>query len=169
MASVIVPNVDAPIAGPNGQTTRAWYAYFQGLRSAMGDAASQAAIDDILARLAELESDSPVDFQLLGPASVQVQGRVAGGFVQLLLMGDENSPGPTYYYGTDSAGAKGFFAVASAFEPGDGVTLTTDANTGVTTIEASGNGGVLPVVTGEVPPVLLYADDGSLIYAPASY
>lgn len=26
--------------------------------------------------------------------------------------------------------------------------------------------GVLPVVTGEVPPVLVYADDGSLIYSP---
>lgn len=31
------------------------------------------------------------------------------------------------------------------------------------------SGGVLPVVTGEVPPVLVYFDDGSLLYAPAEY
>lgn len=30
---------------------------------------------------------------------------------------------------------------------------------------AVGAGGVLPVVTGEVPPVLLYLDDGSLVYS----
>lgn len=30
----------------------------------------------------------------------------------------------------------------------------------------SGVGGVLPLVTGEVPPVLVYFDDGSLMYAP---
>lgn len=29
----------------------------------------------------------------------------------------------------------------------------------------SGTGGVLPVVTGEVPPVLVYLDDGSLVYS----
>ncbi len=171
MASVIVPNVDAPIAGPGGQTTRAWYAYFQSLRvAASGNATLQAAIDAILIRLESLENEAPVDFSIIGPQSVVVTGIPGNGFVQLTLAGDENSPGPTYYYGTDSTGEKGFFSVASAFAAGDGVTLTTDEDTGVTTIEATaGTGGVLPVVTGEVPPVLLYADDGSLIYAPASY
>lgn len=32
--------------------------------------------------------------------------------------------------------------------------------------QQSGVGGVLPVVTGEVPPVLVYLDDGSLVYSP---
>ena len=37
------------------------------------------------------------------------------------------------------------------------------------TISSTSSGGVLPVVTGEVPPVLVYFDDGSLLYAPAEY
>ena len=40
------------------------------------------------------------------------------------------------------------------------------------TLPGSGGGSgtaVLPMVTGEVPPVLVYFDDGSLLYAPASY
>ena len=36
-------------------------------------------------------------------------------------------------------------------------------------VSGGGGSGVLPLVTGEVPPVFVYADDGSLIYAPASY
>lgn len=36
-------------------------------------------------------------------------------------------------------------------------------------ISSTSSGGVLPVVTGEVPPVLVYFDDGSLLYAPAEY
>jgi hypothetical protein len=37
-------------------------------------------------------------------------------------------------------------------------------NRAVTAEDLPGAGGVLPVVTGEVPPVFVYADDGSLIY-----
>lgn len=32
-------------------------------------------------------------------------------------------------------------------------------------LAGAGGGGILPVVTGEVPPVLVYLDDGSLVYA----
>lgn len=34
----------------------------------------------------------------------------------------------------------------------------------VTAASGSGSGGILPVVTGEVPPVFVYLDDGSLVY-----
>lgn len=110
MASVIVPNVDAPIAGPGGQTTRAWYAYFQSLRvAASGNATLQAAIDAILLRLESLENEAPVDFSIIGPQSVVVTGIPGNGFVQLTLAGDENDPGPTYYYGTNADGERGWY------------------------------------------------------------
>ncbi len=31
-------------------------------------------------------------------------------------------------------------------------------------LRSIGGGGILPVVTGEVPPVFVYLDDGSLVY-----
>lgn len=37
--------------------------------------------------------------------------------------------------------------------------------TNVVEIPIAGGGGILPVVTGEVPPVLVYLEDGSLVYA----
>ena len=52
---------------------------------------------------------------------------------------------------------------------GSGITLTEDDLAEEIEISGAASGGVLPVVTGEVPPVLVYFDDGSLLYAPAEY
>lgn len=46
---------------------------------------------------------------------------------------------------------------------GDGITIA-DVGASVE-IASSVSGGILPVVTGEVPPVLVYLEDGSLVYA----
>ena len=52
---------------------------------------------------------------------------------------------------------------------GSGITLTEDDLAEEIEISGAASGGVLPVVTGEVPPVLVYFDDGSLLYVPAEY
>lgn len=53
-------------------------------------------------------------------------------------------------------------------QPADGDVLTwvEEQNQFVPLPPAATAGGVLPVVTGEVPPVLVYLDDGSLVYLP---
>lgn len=49
--------------------------------------------------------------------------------------------------------------------PQDGDTWVYDAGLGkFRPAPADSSGGILPVVTGEVPPVLVYLDDGSLVY-----
>ncbi len=117
MPSAIVPKIQEPIAGPGGFTSRAWYAYFESLRvAANGNAAIQKAIDSILARLAALEDDAEVDFQILGVGSVLVQGSVADGMVQLTLAGDENEPGSTFIYGTNADGEKGWHLLGDSLD-----------------------------------------------------
>lgn len=83
----------------------------------------------------------PNTTQIIGQQSVRVDGTLAGGFVFVLLEGDVTNPAETHYYGTNALGAKGWHAFPE------------------------NEGGVLPLVTGEVPPVLVYLDDGSLVYS----
>lgn len=49
---------------------------------------------------------------------------------------------------------------------GDVLTWSDAQNQYIPAAPATGAGGVLPVVTGEIPPVLVYLGDGSLVYLP---
>ena len=89
------------------------------------------------------QAATAAELDVVGLMSIQVVP-VGNNQYGLQLRGDIESPGNSYYYGTDAAGTKGWHALPDPVA-------------------------VLPLVTGEVPPVLVYADDGSLIYAPASY
>lgn len=99
----------------NGVFTREWYGFFRDLAQQPGLTSSQAAaIDEILRRLSALEGESSADADIVGTASVLVSGSLLGGLVQLALDGDESTPSPSTYYGTDDAGAKGFHALPEA-------------------------------------------------------
>lgn len=58
------------------------------------------------------------------------------------------------------------FDIGATPEDGDVWTWDAEQNQYVPQAPASVAGGVLPVVTGEVPPVLVYLEDGALVYAP---
>lgn len=64
------------------------------------------------------------------------------GDVMLALENDEATPDPSHYYGTNDAGERGFHPLP----------------------EPSAGGGILPMVNGETPPVLMYGGN-QLIYA----
>ena len=49
---------------------------------------------------------------------------------------------------------------------GDVLTWSDDQNQYIPEPPAAVAGGVLPVVTGDVPPILVYLEDGALVYAP---
>lgn len=49
---------------------------------------------------------------------------------------------------------------------GDVLTWSDDQNQYIPEPPAAAAGGVLPVVTGDVPPILVYLEDGALVYAP---
>lgn len=85
---------------------------------------------------------------------------------------------PHPQYNTDAEVASAIGTHSSATDPhGDRAFATTADSAHVSATDPhgdrayadsllSGIGGVLPLVTGEVPPVLVYFDDGSLMYAP---
>ena len=65
-------------------------------------------IADILDRLAALEADEDNPATITGPESVQVQGSLESGSVQLRLDGDQFNPLPSYMYSADGNRVKGW-------------------------------------------------------------
>lgn len=74
------------------------------------------------------------DYSIIGMGSVFSIGSLADKSVILQLVNDQDSPAPSYYYGTDDAGAKGWHAISDALEAAtDELTKAVDPDTGVTT------------------------------------
>lgn len=135
MQAPTLPRAQSSIADRAGSPTREWYAFFRALLSFYQESGSlPAEFSELEARVSVLENESGADFSISGLMSVSVQGTPQSGQVQIYLVGDTFTPGPTYYYGTDSAGNKTWAAIADAVEAEVGeLTKAVDGTTGVTT------------------------------------
>jgi hypothetical protein len=155
-ANPILPRAQSVISDGRGVTTKEWYDFFLSLLRFVGEEESQAAlIQDILNRLKALEDEEdPQDAIIQGLRSIQVNGTLENGLVQITLKGDAANPGNTYYYGTGPDGVRGFYPVADALVQGDGITLTVGSDgkitiahadtSSVADISASFTGGTVP-------------------------
>jgi len=104
----------------------------------------------------------PITSTVTGNNSVVTYGSLAQGLVLVTLDGDVDVPGPSQYYGSDITLTKGWYSISEAFASSSTITKSVDAD-GITSFTTVSQG-ILPVVTGEVPPVFVYIDDGSLVY-----
>lgn len=119
MADYTIPRANAPIAGQSAPTIQ-WYNFLRYLDTRTSSAAGdvQAEITTIAVKLGS--PDGTVDnIPTLGNvSSVQGKQSIASsgvGVVQLNLVNDADTVAPVYYYGTDSAGAKGWQLLFDAF------------------------------------------------------
>ena len=65
----------------------------------------------------DLSGYLPITTGVTGSMSVRSIGTLESGFVNFQLVNDSPAPGATYYYGTNEAGAKGFYpGVAVTYE-----------------------------------------------------
>lgn len=105
------------------------------------------------------------DFYISGAGSVTADGSAAGGGFVIGLDNDQDDPGPTKYYGTDSTGNRGFAALAEGLEAGSGIALTDSGYTMLPSVATpddlplTGNAGEAVRVTDEARGV--YAWDGA--------
>lgn len=154
----MIPNNTQPVIDGSGRATVPWRQWFNSLSEAQkGSATSadvQAQITELATKLgspdgtiAGIPADAEPDALILGQASIRHFGSLKDGRVFLQLEADENAPLPTYYYGTDSLGVKGWHPVAETITATANITLTVDPVTGVTTIDladlANAGGGTL--------------------------
>lgn len=133
-----IPKPASALVDRAGLPTREWYSFLQQLASQATSATLQAEIEALAARVLALEDSGQSVATILGLGSVLASGSLADGQVVLTLEGDSEAPGGSYYYGTGTDAAKGFFPLSDALAAGTNVTLDTDPDTGVTTINATG-------------------------------
>lgn len=115
--SRFIPTFNEPFLDGRGCITPIWRDY---LRSIPADAAL-AVIEQQLAalglRVTELEQQAGSTGNVVGRDSVTQYGVLSEGFVQLALVGDEPTPDPLRYYGTDADGERGYHELPSGGVP----------------------------------------------------
>lgn len=136
-ANPSIPRPDAGLLNPTwaGRPANEWYTFWQQLLQFVRENGGNATdIAELEARVAALEAEGATDAVIQGLYSVAVLGSLADGTVTLQLVGDTDTPGNTYYYGTGPTGVRGWSTIASAFTASQpGIELVTGAD-GVTDI-----------------------------------
>lgn len=114
-----IPKASEPFLDGGGRVARSWLVYLASLSRDAATAALQAQVDQLRADIAGI---SVPDMTLHADGSIDLDGTLAGGYVVIRLEGDEDSPGASYYYGTDAAGEKGWHALTASAIPYDNTT-----------------------------------------------
>lgn len=129
------PRFDQPVVDQGGRVTQAWANYFLRMASAQSSDDLRALYEALAARVAELEDGQSLNFSIFGANSVNVDGLVQpGGIVLISLLGDEDAPGNTMYYGTGPTGSKGWFSVSDSISVASGELSKSVGTDGVTTL-----------------------------------
>jgi len=148
MSDVTLPSAQAALVGQGGLAQRYFYRWLQATDDRIKDGAATGAgnveaIKEIAIKLGS--PDGSVDnippqgnsAIINGSGSIQVDGTLANGVVNLSLMYDTLYPGATTYYGSDSSGNRGWFPVSDALDGTSNVVLSTNTSTGVTSFDLS--------------------------------
>lgn len=145
---VAIPRPQAPIADRDGLTTREWYTYLLDLANSAGmTPAQREQLDALIARVQALEGGGGAG----GNVSVQGLGSIVTNGLDIVLVmldGDNDAPGASWYYGTGPDGVKGWYAIADALAVTTDLTRAVDPSTGVSTfgladLADSGTGALL--------------------------
>ena len=142
-----LPKPQANFLERTGYPTTEWYNWLKKLDSLFtaGDAGLQAQItqiayilgspDGTVANIPPFDQNYlPLDTIVRGAVSLTYSGTLAGGQVVLTLLNDQESPGNSYYYGTNELGVKGWWPVPQPVLESN--RITADGNFRVTTTSA---------------------------------
>lgn len=131
MSDATLPGVRAALVDPGGTTSRPFYTFFQS--QATNLSALSERVSAIEATPSGASNLSP-NANVVGSYSISVQGTLRTGIVRVLLEGDVEFAGATNYYGSDSTGAKGWYAVSDALADSGNIVKSVDAG-GVTSFD----------------------------------
>jgi hypothetical protein len=147
--TAVLPPARVAIAG-NAPPSREWYQYFQAATQVNLDVGTlRHDVDALTVRVTALEDAPPSsgDVKITGAGSIYVS---ATAVKVVSLESDAEDPGFTTYYGTDSTGAKGWYAVSDALASSGNIAKSIDA-AGVTSFDlvdlADSGTGTLQAVT----------------------
>lgn len=128
---VAIPRPQAAIADRAGLPTREWYTYLLDLANSAGMTSEQLQrFEQLVAAVEALQGQGGGRATIQGVGSIEVVGME---IMQIYLVGDNDAPGTSWYYGTGQDGVKGWYAIADALAVTSDLTKTVDAGTGVAT------------------------------------
>lgn len=157
----MMPRPTAPIAGAGGVPTREWLDYLRGLAGAGDLSGLNRAIAELQQQVAALQQSGTLG-EVIGINAVQSMGSLADGRVLIDLRELEDAGGGELVkFVRDQYGRVA--GTSSAEAPQDGKQYARKDG-GWQEVQQTDGGGVLPMVNGETPPVLMYGGN-QLIYA----
>lgn len=142
MSGATLPVAKAALVGPGGIAQSYFYSWLQATdyrikAGAANGSGNAEAIKEIAIKLGSpdgtVENIPPQGNSAIinGSGSIQVDGTLSNGVVNLSLMYDTLNPGVTAYYGSDSSGKRGWFAVSAALADSVTIDVVTDSGTGI--------------------------------------
>ncbi|ATS39243.1 MULTISPECIES: hypothetical protein [Xanthomonas] len=128
---VAIPRPQAAIADRAGLPTREWYTYLLDLANSAGMTPDQLQrFEELVAAVDALQGQEGGRATIQGVGSIETVGLE---IVQIYLVGDNDAPGASWYYGTGPDGVKGWYAIADSLAATADLTKAVDAGTGVAT------------------------------------
>lgn len=147
---VAIPRPQAAISDRAGLPTREWYTYLLDLANSAGMTPDQLQrFEQLVAAVDALQGQGGGRASIQGVGSIEVVGME---IMQIYLVGDNDAPGASWYYGTGPDGVKAWYALADAFTATTDLTKAVDPSTGVSTfgladLPDSGTGAALRKIT----------------------
>lgn len=180
MKDVTLPGARAALVGAGNLTERPFYVWMQAVdkwvtQNTSSSDSSTEAIREIALKLGSPDGSvanipaQGVDAVINGGGSIQVDGTLESGVVNITLMYDTLLPGPTTYYGADSAGKRGWFPVSAALADSVTIDVVTDGTTGISTFNLVGFGSLTTDDLPEGANHLYFTDERARQAVPMVY
>jgi hypothetical protein len=170
MKDVNLPGARVPLIGAGNLTERPFYVWMQSADRfitantlAGGEAAND--IKEIALKLGSpdgtVDNIPPqgVNAVINGGGSIQVDGTLESGVVNITLMYDTLLPGPTTYYGADSTGKRGWFPISAALADSADIAVATNSGTGISSFNLTQTGVVAGTYGGDSAFAVIQLDD----------
>lgn len=151
MRDVTLPGARAALVGAGNLTERPFYVWMQAVdkwvtkNTSSGDSSVEA-IREIALKLGSPDGSvekipaQGTDAVINGGGSIQIDGTLESGVVNITLMYDTLLPGPSTYYGADSTGKRGWFPIAATLADSADIDVVTDGTTGISSFNLKPTG-----------------------------
>lgn len=176
MKDFALPGARAAFVGPDGLTQRPFYQWMLAVDRTVtdntaGNSSADAAIKAIALKLGSPDgSVANIPKQgtpgtINGSGSIQVDGTLESGVVNLSLMYDTLFPGPSTFYGAGPDAKRGWFPVSGALADSVTIVVSTDTATGISSFDLKPTGVVAGVYGAGAQFLIVSVDDDGRIGA----
>lgn len=180
MKDFALPGARAAFVGPDGLPQRPFYQWMLAIdrnvtENTNGNSNADASIKAIALKLGSPDGtvanipEQGTPGTINGSGSIQVDGTLESGVVNLSLMYDTLFPGPSTFYGAGPDSKRGWFPVSGALADSVTIAVSTDEATGVSSFDLIGFGSLTTDDLSEGSANLYFTDERAREAVPMVY